>query len=92
MTILDQSEGWKFGSGQQSILSVDGFSDGLHRIDEFVNHSMNVLRAYFFRGGEDEPVQIDPEEIPDHGINGVRKIIPQARSRLMKGMGSGTAS
>ena len=64
----------------------------LHRIDGRVDDGVYVERAWSFGDGGDEPIHVDPEQIPDHGINSERKALPRTRTWLMDGMGNGTAS
>ena len=71
---------------------VDGFLYVLHRIHGCVHYGVNVERAWFFGGGGDEPIRVDPKQIPDHGINGIRKMLPRTCPWLMMGVSKGTAS
>ena len=70
---------------------VDGFLYVLHGIHGCVHYGVNVERAWFFGGG-DEPIHVDPKQIPDYGINGIRQMVPRTCPWLMKGVSKGTAS
>ena len=56
--------------------SVDGFPDKLDGFHGSEHDGVNVECAWFFRGGGKKPIQVDPEQIPDHGIDGERKTLP----------------
>ena len=81
-----------FGRDDLGDESIDGFPYMLHRLDWRVDDGVNVERARSLRDGGDEPIHVDPEQIPDHGINSERKRLPRTRTWLMNGMDNGTAS
>ena len=81
-----------FGRDDLGDESIDGFPYMLHRLDGRVGDGVNVERARSLRDSGDEPIHVDPEQIPDHRINSERKRLPRPRTWLMNGMGDGTVS
>jgi len=53
---------------------------------------VNVDRVSAIGGSGDEPIQLDPEDIPNYRIDGKRQSVPGARPFLVKGVGHGTGS
>ena len=72
--------------------TVNDLSHVLHRFDGCVHVGLNVERTVPFGDGGNEPIQVDPEQIPDHGINSERKTLPRTLTWLMDGVSDGTAS
>ena len=72
--------------------TVNDLSCMLYGLDGRVHVGVNVERTVSLGDGGNEPIQVDPEQIPDHGINSERKTLPRTRTWLMDGMSDGTAS
>ena len=72
--------------------TVNGPSHVLHRFDGCEHVGVNVERTVSFWDGGNEPIQVDPEQVPDHGINRERNTLPRTRPWLMDGVSDGTAS
>ena len=72
--------------------TVNDPSHVLHGFDGREHVGVNVERTVPFGDGGDEPIQVDPEQIPDHGIDSERKTLPRTRAWLMDGMSDGTVS
>ena len=51
--------------------SVEGFSDGLYGFDGCLNDGVNEERAWFVGIAGNEPIEVDPHQIPDHDVDGV---------------------
>ena len=49
--------------------TVHDFANPLDGLDGCENGSMDVERAWSFGIGGDEPIEVDPHEVPDHGID-----------------------
>ena len=65
-----------FGGNRIIDQSVHDFSDKLDGLHGSVHVGMNVECAWFIGRGGKKPIQVDPEQIPDHGIDGERKTLP----------------
>ena len=92
-SVFDMSETRVHCGGKQlSDQEVDDLSHGPHRIHRCVYDGVNVQRAWFLRGGGDEPIHVDPKQIPGHRINGIRETLPRSCPWLMMGVSKGTAS
>ena len=63
----------------------------LHGINGCVDDGVDVQFAWSFIRGN-EPIEVDPEQIPDHRINGIREKFPRRCARVMKIVGSGATS
>ena len=49
--------------------TVHDFAHSLDGLDGQENGGVNEERAWSFGIGGDEPIEVDPHEVPDHGIN-----------------------
>ena len=89
----DERETWIHGSRDQTFdQSVDGLPDGLDGVDGGVDDGMNVQRSRSIGDGGNEPIEIDPHEIPPRDINGIRETVPQFTAGLVMRVGGATAS
>ena len=52
--------------------SIESFSDGLYGFDGGVNDGVDEERAWSIGIGGNEPIEIDPHQVPDHDVDGVR--------------------
>ena len=92
-SVFDLSETRIHCGGNQFIdQSVDDLLHRLHRTHGCVHDGANVERARFLRAGGDKPIQVDPKQIPDPEINGIRETLPRTCPWLMMGVSEGTAS
>ena len=80
------------GGNRMQDETVNGLSHVLHRFDGCEHVGVNVERTVPFGDGGNEPIQVDPEQIPDHGINPERKPLPRTRPWLMHGVSDTAAS
>ena len=51
--------------------TVEGFPDRLHRFDGCVDDGVDEKRAWSIGIGGNEPIQVDPHQVPDHDVDGV---------------------
>ena len=65
-----------FGGNRIIDQSIHDFSDELYGLHGSEHDGVNVERAWFIGRGGKEPIHVDPEQIPDHGIDGKRKTLP----------------
>ena len=72
--------------------TVDDFSHVLHSFDGREHIGVNVERTGSFGDGGNEPIHVDPEQIPDHGIDVERKTLPRTLPWLMMGVSKAAAS
>ena len=56
--------------------SVDGFPDELYGFHGSEHVGMDVEWTWAFGIGGNEPIQVDPHQVPDHVIDGERKTLP----------------
>ena len=69
----DQRETWVGGFRDQAFdQSVAGFPNWLDGVHGGVDDGMDVQRSRSVWVGGNEPIQIDPHEIPPRDINGIR--------------------
>ena len=72
-SVFDMSETRMHCGGKQFIdEAVNDHSHGLRRFPGCVHIGMNVEGARSLRASGDEPIHVDPKQIPDYGINAVR--------------------
>ena len=80
------------GGNRMQDETVNGPSHVLDGFDGCEHVGVNVERTVPFGDGGNEPIQVDPEQIPDHGIDSERKTLPRTRPWLMDGVSDGTVS
>ena len=92
-SVFDMSETRMHCGGKQFIdEAVNDHSHGLRRFPGCVHIGMNVEGARSLRASGDEPIHVDPKQIPDYGINAVRETPPRSCPWLMMGVSKATAS
>jgi len=91
--VHDFLQAWIHGAGNEFVDQlVKCFSDFwggfIGGVDEGVNeHGVSAIG----RSG-DEPIQLDPEDVPNKRINGKRQSVPRAGPFLVKGVSRGARS
>ena len=67
---LDREDAWKGLIGDGLVdETVHEHTHPLDWLNGQENGRVNVERAWSFGIGGDEPIEVDPHEVPDHGIN-----------------------
>ena len=65
-----------FGGNRIIDQSIHDFSDELYGLHGSVHNGVNVEWVWSVGRGGKKPIHVDPEQIPDHGIDGKRKTLP----------------
>ena len=77
-SVHDEVETWYHFLWDDAVdQTVDGSTDVLHGINGCVHDGVDVQFTWSFGDGGNEPIEVDPEQIPDHGINGIRQKLPR---------------